>query len=343
MKLVYGKRVCFKSLLEVIEDLEMLDQLALKETNYKIRLSRPPHYIDRIPDGYTSYDAYRYMDYQYLAASFDAGGWKPSKGNYEQDVREMTDLIERALVEDPGVLNGQIIFQKDGCNMSLQTPVASALEKSLKLLNDAGYKVVTASELIRMSPFEDIDDTDPCFEPVRRLTSAGYVTGYKNNTFQPDKLLTGKELAVMTTSPQILLNRYREQIDLKYRSGASGAPGSYGSSGASEVSGNTSAAVVSSAPGIQVETIYQAALGNARENSRLSKVIQYLDSDKPITDKQFDAFLSAAAGGTDINWRPEEFKNIGAQLPRPGLLRRRDVVKALEELLLNDMKNKNGE
>ena len=103
-------------------------------------IARPPHYIDKIPDGHTSYDAYRYMNYQYLAASFDAGGWKPSKGSYEQDVREMTDLIERALMEDPDILNGQIIFQKDGCNMSLQTPVAGALDESLRLLTDAGYR-----------------------------------------------------------------------------------------------------------------------------------------------------------------------------------------------------------
>jgi peptidoglycan/xylan/chitin deacetylase (PgdA/CDA1 family) len=324
MRLVYGKRVCFKSLREVVEDLEMLDRLVLEKIDYKIRLSRPPHYIDRIPDGHTSYDAYRYMNYQYLAASFDAGGWKPTKGSYEQDVREMTDLIERALQEDPGALNGQIIFQKDGCNMSLQTPVASALDKCLKLLTDAGYKVVTASELINMSPFEDIDDSDPCFEPVRKLTSAGFVTGYKNNTFQPDRLLTGRELAVMTASPELLLKRYREQVDVKYRPGVSGVSGVSGAAGAS---------------GMQVETVYQAALGYARENSRLSKAIECLDSDEAVTERQFDALLNAAADGTDISWNPEELKNVGIQSPKPGLLRRRDVVKPLAELLLN---NTNG-
>jgi len=321
MRLVYGKRVCFKSLREVIEDLELLDRLVQDEINYKIRLSRPPHYIDRIPDGHTSYDAYRYMNYQYLAASFDAGGWKPTKGSYEQDVREMTDLVERALLEDPGALNGQIIFQKDGCNMSLQTPVASALDKCLGLLADAGYKVVTASELINMSPFEDIDDADPCFEPVRRLTSAGFVIGYRNNTFQPDRLLTGRELAVMTASPEFLLKRYREQVNLKYRSGAAGAI---------DASGAADTGLV------QAETVYQAALGYARENSRLSKVIKCLDSDNVVTDKQFDAFLNAVADGTDIHWHPEEFKNIGKQSPKPGLLRRRDVVKPLAELSIND-------
>lgn len=321
MRLVYGKRVCFKSLIEVIEDLELLDRLVQEEINYKIRLSRPPHYIDRFPDGHTSYDAYRYMNYQYLAASFDAGGWKPTKGSYEQDVREMTDLIERALAEDPGALNGQIIFQKDGCNMSLQTPVASALGKCLKLLTDAGYKVVTASELLNMSPFEDINDTDPCFEAVRKLTSAGYVMGYKNNTFQPDRLLTGRELAVMTASPEFLLKRYRERVDLKYRSGVSGGSG-------------TSAAIDASL--VQVENIYQAALGYARGNSRLSKVIKCLESDEAVTVRQFEEFLNAVADGTDISWNHEEHKNIGKQSPKPELLRRRDVVKTLAELLLND-------
>lgn len=313
MRLVYGKRVCFKSLKEVIDDLEMLDSLVLKETGFKIRLSRPPHYIDKIPDGHTSYDAYRYMNYQYLAASFDAGGWKPSKGSYEQDVREMTDLIERALMEDPDILNGQIIFQKDGCNMSLQTPVAGALDESLRLLTDAGYKVVTASELIERSPFEDIDDTDPCFESVRKLASAGFVIGYRNNTFQPDRLITGKELAVMITSPKVLLNRYRDQIDLKYRSGAS----------------------KDSDAGIRVETIYQAAVENAREDSRLSKAIQFLESDKAVTYKQFDSLVNAMAEGANVHWGPEEFKDVGKVPAKPGLVRRRDVVKALAQLNLD--------
>lgn len=205
--------------------------------------------------------------------------------------------------------------------MSLQTPVASALDKCLKLLTDAGYKVVTASELLNMSPFEDINDTDPCFEAVRKLTSAGYVMGYKNNTFQPDRLLTGRELAVMTASPEFLLKRYRERVDLKYRSGVSGGSG-------------TSAAIDASL--VQVENIYQAALGYARGNSRLSKVIKCLESDEAVTVRQFEEFLNAVADGTDISWNHEEHKNIGKQSPKPELLRRRDVVKTLAELLLND-------
>ncbi len=329
MKLVYGKRVCFKSLGEVLDDLEMLDGLVLKETDFKMRLSRPPHYIDKIPDGHTSYDAYRYMNYQYLAASFDAGGWKPTKGSCEQDVREMTDLIEHALTEDPDILNGQIIFQKDGCNMSMQTPVASALDKSLRLLSEAGYKVITASRLIEMSPFEDIDDTDPCFESVRELASAGFVMGYKNNSFQPDRLLTGRELAVMAASPHILLSRYRQQIDLKYRSGDSKA------SAASDAN-ETGGCFKTSGSGIGVETIYQAAVEIAREDSRLSKVIDCLKSDKALTDKQFDSFLNAAAEGANVYWHPQEFKDVGKQSPKPGLMRRRDVVRALAQLNLNN-------
>lgn len=313
MPFIYGERVYLKNIKQVIDDLTLLDQLVLKETNFKMRLSRPPHYIDRIRRGYTAYDAYRYMNYQYLAASYDAGGWRPSKGDYEQDVKTMTDLIENALLKDPDILNGQIIFQKDGFNMSLQTPVAGALNKTLWLLRNAGYKVVTASELIGMSPFEDIYDTDPCFESVRKLVSAGFVIGYKNNTFQPDRLLTGNELAVMTAPPEVLHNKYKQQIDLKH---------------------------YSKTPGIQVSTLYQAALEYASGNSRMVKAIKCLEAEEAITDKQFDGFLSAFSEGTNVYWRPEEFKSFGEQPPMPGLLRRRDVIKALAELNLSDINRK---
>jgi peptidoglycan/xylan/chitin deacetylase (PgdA/CDA1 family) len=197
-KLVYGSRYHFKTLDDVAGDLNRLHALIENTHHYTMVYSRPPHYIDRIPDGYDSYDAYALMGYDYLAASFDGGGWLPSVGDYQADIAKMTAPLEKALRADPDAMNGQIIFQKDGCNMSLMTPVGHALETQLKLLGDNGYRVATAGELRKLSLFEDIDTGADYIDQLRSLDKKGYVIGYRNNTFKPDKPLTHGEMLTMT-------------------------------------------------------------------------------------------------------------------------------------------------
>ncbi len=211
LKLVYGARAHFDTIHEVVEDMMKLDKLILSEHNCKIRLARPPHYVDKIPDGKTSYDAYRYAGYNYMAASFDGGGWLPSCGDTERDVEAMVAPIEKALSENPDSLNGQIIFQKDGYSMSRHTPVAEALPKQLELLSKYGYKVVTVSELLARSSFEDCENED-----ATALATAGYTVAYRNNTLQPERGLTFGELVVMATSPDAVNKAYREFVDSDY-------------------------------------------------------------------------------------------------------------------------------
>ena len=69
------------------------------------------------------------MGYQYMAASFDGAGWLPSvHENPEEalkaEVSAMIEPMRRALEADPDFFCGQIIFQKDGCNMAKRTPIA---------------------------------------------------------------------------------------------------------------------------------------------------------------------------------------------------------------------------
>lgn len=199
IRLVYNSRASLQSLDEVIDDLTMLHNHVYESTSHITKMSRPPHYIDRINGGYNAYDAYAYMGYQYMAASFDGGGWKPSKGNYEHDVAMMVEPIRKALEQDANALNGQIIFQKDGCNMSLETPVTHALYEQLQILKAYGYKVVTVSELIGESPFQDYGTEHEGYFYARTLERAGYIVGYKNNTYQPDRALTFGELITMST------------------------------------------------------------------------------------------------------------------------------------------------
>lgn len=210
-KLVYGNRQTYKNLYDVVEDLWQLEACVSKVTQTPMKFARPPHYIDHIKDGYSAYDAYALMGYHYLAASFDGGGWMPSKGDYDQDVEAMVAPMRRALEEDPDALNGQIIFQKDGCNMSLETPIATALSKQLELLKSYGYKVVTVDELVRRSPFEDFGEGMDGFEAARDLDRAGLIVGYRNNSFQPDRKITVGELITMAT-PRDYYKMLREEL-----------------------------------------------------------------------------------------------------------------------------------
>jgi len=193
---VYGKRVSFNNVDEVIEDLNRLHKYVKENFNYELQLSRPPHYVDKIKGGHTSYDAYHEMDYQYMAASYDGAGWLPCS-TYEQEVEAMYTGIEALLAENPDALCGQIIFQKDGYNMARRTPVADGLGKQLEILKKYGYKVVTVSDLMKYSPFKDLGKDDEGFEEAVCLINNGFSIAYKDNTVKFDHPLKRGELAYM--------------------------------------------------------------------------------------------------------------------------------------------------
>ena len=204
---VYGKRVHFDSINEVTADLTRLHDYMLKEFDYEMKLSRPPHYVDRISPGLTSYDAYELMGYQYMGASLDGGGWLPEAG-YEDEVQSMIRATEKAIGEKP--LSGQIIFQKDGKNMAHRTPVADGLIKQLEQISERGYRVITVSELLEISPFSDVSPKDPCFEDAKALIGAGHVICYKDNTVRPDSTVTRGEFAAMTASRALFTARVKK-------------------------------------------------------------------------------------------------------------------------------------
>lgn len=206
MRTVYGERIHFNTLDEVVGDLERLDSYMLNNFNYKMKLSRPPHYIDKIPDGSSSYDAYRITGYNYMAASFDGAGWQPLD-SYADELSAMLEPLKRTLGENPDALNGQIIFQKDGCNMNLRTPVADALGEQLKLLSDYGYKVITVSELLEKSPFEDVKNDCEEIKYISGLLKKNHTIGYRNNTFAPDRFITADEFMIMCTDPVLFRER----------------------------------------------------------------------------------------------------------------------------------------
>lgn len=213
---VYGARVYLGSLDKAVEDLQKLDRLMRDHYGYQISMSRPPHYVDRMQDGFTSYDVYDQMGYQYMAASFDGAGWLPSTASdpeeaLKAEVDAMVEPMRKVLEKDPDFFCGQIIFQKDGYNMGKRTPVAFGLRKQLELLKQYGYQVVTVEALMAESPFADLGREDPLFEKMNKLQREKAVV-YSDNRLRLDAPMTVGELAMLLAPKEEALSRRRAMI-----------------------------------------------------------------------------------------------------------------------------------
>ena len=190
---------------------QKLDKLMWDRYGYQITLHRPPHYVDKMQDGFTSYDVCDKMGYQYMAASFDGAGWLPStlsdpEAALEAEVNAMVEPMRKALEKDPDFFCGQIIFQKDGYNMGKRTPVAFGLRKQLELLKEYGYQVVTVDTLLAESPFADLGRDDPLFEKLNKLQQERAVV-YSDNCLRLDAVMTCGELAMLLAPKEEALGR----------------------------------------------------------------------------------------------------------------------------------------
>ncbi len=208
---VYGAREYLGGVDKAVDDLSRLHQLLKERYGYEIALSRPPHYVDVIGDGFTSYDVYDRLGYQYMAASYDGAGWLPSTlsdtdAALEAEVNAMVGPMRKALERDPDFFCGQIIFQKDGYNMARRTPVAFGLRKQLELLKEYGYQVVTVARLMEESPFADLGRDDPLFETMCRLQTDRAVA-YSDNRLRLEQRMTWGELAMLLSPKQEAMGR----------------------------------------------------------------------------------------------------------------------------------------
>ena len=208
---VYGKREYLGSFQKAVEDLSRLHQLMEEKYGYTMTMSRPPHYVDKMDSGFSSYDVYDAMNYQYMAASFDGAGWLPSTlpdadAALEAEVEAMIAPIRNALNKDPDFFCGQIIFQKDGYNMAKRTPVAFALDRQLQLLKDCGYEIVTVDNLLRESPFADVGRDDPLFDKLCRLEKKRAIV-YNDNKLRLQQPMLWGELAMLLCPKEEALSR----------------------------------------------------------------------------------------------------------------------------------------
>ena len=204
--LVYGRRAHFNDITGVLDDLGRLHDLIKNEHGYEMTLARPAHYVDAIPDGFTSYDAYTMMGYTYMAADFDGAGWLPLS-SYKDEVDAMVKPMEHLLAENPDALCGQIIFQKDGFNMARRTPVADGLPLQLELLARYDYRVLTVLDLLAASPFSDVSEEHPSCSDARALLERGLSVAYRDNTIRPDDICTRGAFYMMMLGRKAALDR----------------------------------------------------------------------------------------------------------------------------------------
>ncbi len=213
---VYGSREHFSGIDEVSEDLKSLHNYIKDNFDYEIKLSRPPHYVDKIAHGLTSYDAYSLLGYGYMAASFDGGGWLPDMSADEnvaadREIEAMTSVIKNALESDPDLLCGQIIFGKDGYNMAKRTPVAYALEKQLEILTSYGYTVMSVGEMMKESPFADTGRECKYLDKLIKLAET-HAIAYTDNTLRLENKMTNYEYAMLTCPKNITVDERIENI-----------------------------------------------------------------------------------------------------------------------------------
>lgn len=203
---VYNGRVFLGSLDAAVEDLRRLDSFMLERYGYKIIMHRPPHYVDKIGDGFTSYDVCDRLGYQYMAASFDGAGWLPL-GGYEEEVEAMVAPMKAALDKDPDFFCGQIIFQKDGYNMARRTPVADGLRRQLELLSRYGYEVVSVEELCEESPFADCGHEDMDLGRFIQIAKDRGIA-FSDNTLRLSQTMKYGELAMLLAPKEEVLKQY---------------------------------------------------------------------------------------------------------------------------------------
>ncbi len=213
---VYGKRIYLGELKLAVEDIQKLNGVMQERYGYSVTMSRPPHYVDKMNGGFTSYDVYDTVGLQYMAASFDGAGWLPSvlpdpEAALEAEVNAMIEPMRKALENDPDFFCGQIIFQKDGYNMSRRTPIAFALGKQLSLLQEYGYQVVTVEELVAESPFADVGREDPLFEKLAALQSQRAIV-YRDNRLRLEAPMTCGELAMLLAPREEAVSRRQARI-----------------------------------------------------------------------------------------------------------------------------------
>jgi peptidoglycan/xylan/chitin deacetylase (PgdA/CDA1 family) len=189
-------RVWHRDADSALDDLRSLHRFVQERLGLEMRVGRPPHLIDG-----PTYEIYRSLGYNYLGRGLDGGGWQVSCGSYDNDVENIILGLQRVLEKDSRALSGWVISFKDGYNLSGESPTAGALPRVMQLLRNYGYRTVTASAMLALSPFADLEVGHPAFAAAKDLLARGFWVASRGNEVRPEARLSRGDLAVWALGP----------------------------------------------------------------------------------------------------------------------------------------------
>ncbi len=266
-------RACHGNMADVLEDYGTFNSFVKNTFAQKVKFAVLPRGINQIDGRFSAYDAMTLLRMHLLGWSIDCGGKMPSDDGYAAEVKAISDAVCRPL-RDRGddALCGKIIRLHDGFNREGRSPVCDALPKILDALHHYGYEVVTASELVKISPFADLSPENSAYEDVMYLISKGRAVVYEDGSIRLDKPITRGEAAAMIAPMSAFLERIRDLAE------------------------NPDAA--SPFTDLPLSHPYQSAARWAQANTGLQMHSGKFNPDRLLSRVEFDSLIAAVGGKT---------------------------------------------
>ncbi len=257
----------------VIEDMAVFNRFVKKNLAQNVKFVLLPCNISEIDGKISAYDVMTLLRMNLVGYSVNCGGREPGEDGYAAEVKAISDAVCKPLKEKgEDALCGKIIHLHDGFNREGRSPVCDALPKILDALSVYGYEVVTVSELVKISPYADIDEDDDCFEDVQYLRARGRAAVFEDNTVRPEKHITRGEAAAMLAPMSEFLERLRALAQDEN--------------------------AVSPFSDVPMSHPYQSAVQWANENTVLQMRSGKFFPDKLLTRVEFDTLIASCGGKT---------------------------------------------
>ena len=200
----FSRRKAFQTAEESYQSIQQL-MSAEALAGAAISAHLPPFDAAMLPDGRTVYDVCNALGMNCLspAVSYASNFYRENDGKAEAE--RIVRSVQARLHDDSGWFDGKVIRMDGGLAPTLTEPaVPLAISRVLRLLQAAGYELLTVDELVARSPFADLDATAESFEAACDLLKRGYTVGCLGGTFRPDAEMQRDALYAMMVPPHIM-------------------------------------------------------------------------------------------------------------------------------------------
>ena len=295
----FSRRKAFQTAEESYQSIQQL-MSAEALAGAAISAHLPPFDAAMLPDGRTVYDVCNALGMNCLspAVSYASNFYRENDGKAEAE--RIVRSVQARLHDDSGWFDGKVIRMDGGLAPTLPDPaVPLAISRVLRLLQAAGYELLTVDELVARSPFADLDASAESFEAACDLLKRGYTVGCLGGTFRPDAEMQRDALYAMMVPPHIMqdymISRLMKTepaygVNRRYEKEFLMAPGSPASAG--------------------MFYAYEAGWPLGKRQA-------------VVTARDFIAFLDRVSAGKTLDWTP----------PKERALLKSDIIMALDQLI----------